>query len=316
METTLNTPTTVGDETLSNDAYQRLLPELQALEPDELMQVNLEISSAVSTVLGVLPGLRGLRPDIEKSLPDFDLGTFDKLEAYTLALAHANMQYQIATAPPDDLQPVASEGTSLRSALYADVTALAQRGFVDTNKLKDLKGPNGYKNLAGDLLILAGILRENWPKFAGKCATDPTEIERATKLGQHLLRVLGLREQAPILIADATEQRVRAFTLFREAYDQARRAATYLRWNQDDADKIAPSLYAGRSNGRRKAGDADSQTPATDAAHTAPAQTSSAASSANSPTTGQTPAPNQPSPTVASSAKPAVGMPGSDPFLG
>jgi hypothetical protein len=40
--------------------------------------------------------------------------------------------------------------------------------------------------------------------------------------------------------------------LLANAYDQARRAITYLRWNKGDADLIAPSLYAGRGNARRR----------------------------------------------------------------
>ena len=48
------------------------------------------------------------------------------------------------------------------------------------------------------------------------------------------------------------ERRVRAYTLFVRAYDQCRRAATYLRWGEEDADEIAPSLFANR--GGRKGG--------------------------------------------------------------
>ena len=63
-------------------------------------------------------------------------------------------------------------------------------------------------------------------------------------------------------MADAGDIRQRLFTLFVNAYDQARRAVGYLRWNEGDADQIAPSLYAGRSNGRRKADQPDPPTPA------------------------------------------------------
>ena len=44
-------------------------------------------------------------------------------------------------------------------------------------------------------------------------------------------------------------------------YDTARRAVGYLRWNENDADTIAPSLYAGRNTGRKKAGPDVAQTP-------------------------------------------------------
>jgi hypothetical protein len=36
--------------------------------------------------------------------------------------------------------------------------------------------------------------------------------------------------------------------LFANAYDQVRRAITFLNWKEDDLDELAPSLYAGRNN--------------------------------------------------------------------
>lgn len=41
------------------------------------------------------------------------------------------------------------------------------------------------------------------------------------------------------------------------AYDDARRAVTYLRWHEDDADEIAPSLYAGRGGRRPRSDEAE-----------------------------------------------------------
>ena len=67
-----------------------------------------------------------------------------------------------------------------------------------------------------------------------------------------LLAALGERGQ-PLDIAQAegaAERRLRAFALFMRAYDACRRAIAYLRWDEDDADTIAPSLFKGRG-GRR-----------------------------------------------------------------
>lgn len=50
-------------------------------------------------------------------------------------------------------------------------------------------------------------------------------------------------------VADA---RQRTFTLLVRSYDQIRRALSYLRWNEGDVDRIAPSLWAGRGGSRPK----------------------------------------------------------------
>lgn len=67
-----------------------------------------------------------------------------------------------------------------------------------------------------------------------------------------MVRVVGLRAQAPATVAKATDQRIRAFTVLTRTYDDARRAVMFLRWVAGDVDSIAPSLHAGRSNGRKK----------------------------------------------------------------
>ena len=68
-----------------------------------------------------------------------------------------------------------------------------------------------------------------------------------------------------VKIADGstpTERRARAFTLFFNAYDQCRRAVGYLRWNEDDADQVAPTLFTGRARRASSAEPAPAESPA------------------------------------------------------
>jgi hypothetical protein len=252
---------TINDETSSAETYTRLLPEFRALAPDELVPINLDVPSVVATTLGALPEIRALRSEIEQQIPGFDLKAFDHLEDFALALHHAHTQYLTATQPADDLEAVATEAAALRQTLHLDATALSHRGLIDANKLKELRGPNGYKNLATDLAILASVLKESWPQIEGRTGIAPSELERALKLGQRLVRIVGLREQGPATVAVATELRQRAFTLLFRTYDNIRRAVTFLRWNGNEADAIAPSLYAGRGGGRRRAETPSVETP-------------------------------------------------------
>jgi hypothetical protein len=253
---------TVEDETLAVETFNRLLPEFRQVPADKLLQVNLDIPSIVSTAIGSLEEVRALRAELSR-LPDFDLVGFDKIEDYAMALGYAHTQFVFATAGGDDLEQLNAEGIALRERLLADVTALSHRGFVDGTKLKELKGTNGYKNLSTDLLGLAGMLNENWHHFDGKSWVEKADIERAMKLGQRLLRVVGKREQSPVRVAEVTELRQRAYTVLMQVWDEVRRAVIFLRWKEGDADEIAPSFYAGRGNGnhRRKA---DSEAPPAD----------------------------------------------------
>ncbi len=245
------------------EPYLRHLPEFQALSPEELIPVNLDIVTVVTTVLGSLPEILALAPEISRELPHFDLNRVRSLESYAMALSHANALFLLANQPPDALQPLVDEGTKLRELLLADAKAPIQRGLLNGNRLKDLKGPIGHRNLATDLQLLTMLFREGFANVEGKCATTREELNRATEVAAGILRAVGLKEQGTALIASTADIRVRALTLLLRVYDSARRVIAYLRWNENDADSIAPSLYAGRT-GTRKKGTSDAAEPAKD----------------------------------------------------
>jgi hypothetical protein len=141
------------------------------------------------------------------------------------------------------------EAMPLRERLLSDATALSKRGFLDGKRLGELKGGPGYLNIGSDLSVLAQMIRDRWSEVAGKCAVQVGELDAAEGLYQRINAALGDRSQQANVANKATEDRVRAYTLVLEAYDEARRAIQYLRWHEGDAEKIAPSLYAGRRRG-------------------------------------------------------------------
>ncbi len=112
-----------------------------------------------------------------------------------------------------------------------------------------------------------------------------------------------MREQTPDALAAAALLRQKAFTLAVKTYGALRRGVLYLRYDEGDADRIAPSLYAGRGGrGRREGEDAAEPSPAV------------------SPTgPGAAPSAPAPAPFPAPFAPPGndipPGMPGASPFL-
>lgn len=198
--------------------------------------------------------------------------------------------------------------------LYKDAQALAGRGLISGDRLGDFKSNVGYKNVTYDLIGLAALLKQYWPAIAGKTAIQMSELDEAEALAGKLISALSTREQAPNLVADVSAQRQRNFTLFAQAYNEVRRALSYLRWNNDDLERVAPSLYGGR-NVKHKVDPSPEPSP----------------SPGPTPVPSPTPAPNQPVatgpatlpaakqtvtfPTTMPDGSPVpVGHPGSDPF--
>jgi len=126
------------DEALVEESYERVKAELEALEPEGLPPVNLDVQVAVSTILGALPEIRALRERMVKELPAFDIASFDKLEDYAQALAFAQAKFQFATQPPGDFDVVSSEAAKLREKLLANAQALALSGLFDGSSLENL----------------------------------------------------------------------------------------------------------------------------------------------------------------------------------
>ena len=252
MDPTTITKTSVDDQTKFEEAYKRVEPELIALSPDDLAPINLEIASAVATVLFLWAGILKLRDTIVRELVGFDIVRFDKIEDYAMALGHSNTMHLIAAQPPDELQAIHDESAAMRETLYTDTMALIRRGFVKEASIKELKGSIGYKNIAIDLQILATVLKANWPTIEGKCGIQMSELDHALKLSTVMFSIVGFRENGSDAKVATADMRARAYTLFTRAYDDASRAIILLRWHEGDADSIAPSLHPGRSASKKK----------------------------------------------------------------
>ena len=231
-------------------AFALIKPEMAMLDPESLGKINLDISQAVSIALGALPGLGFLRAAMAK-LTDFEIALFDKLETYALGAWYAHLLALPPASAANPVQPLLEEASALRIRLLGDAEALAARGLLDLESVQGIRKGQGNMDIANDLVALSALMGASWANIENKTAASAEEVHRAGDLGPLLIAALGVREHgATATPAEAADRKVRAFTLFTTAYDQVRRAVSYLRWNEGDADSLAPSLYKGRGGSR------------------------------------------------------------------
>ncbi|MEY4549830.1 MAG: hypothetical protein RL685_6025 [Pseudomonadota bacterium] len=233
-------------------AYEACLAEITSVPEAELLPVTLDIVAITTSLIGILPELRGLRGQIEAKWRDFDFASFDNLDQYALALLHAHGACNRALAPKAAVADAAAELTRIRDQLYAVALPLPAYGLISRSALDKCKVDVGYRPLIGDVITLVGVFRDSWPALAGKVPVTEEELLQAKGLALDLQEQLGMKEQAPVTNVDAALLRQKAFTLFIRTYEEARRAVLYLRAAQGDADEIAPSFYALRSGKRRQ----------------------------------------------------------------
>lgn len=291
------------------EAYERRLPEIQAVADEDLVTINVDVGQAVTTVLGCLPEILAYRDPIA-TLTHTNQKAIDGLRDYAMATSCANAIYNSAVAPQDDIPGMTQEATHLRDVLKADVTALTTRELIDPARTANLKGGPGYKSVAFELMDYAALLRDTWEAIQGKTALQKSEIDHAWKLAERMIVAIGHREQSPTIVVEATRIRAQAFTLFFNAYAEVRRAIQYLRFHEGDAETIAPSLYAGR--GGQKTANAKND-PVLGAGTPASVATPAAANPAAVNPSAANPAKPAGAP-VAPVAPVLPGMPGGSPF--
>jgi hypothetical protein len=233
-------------------AFDTLEKELAALTQDQLAPIDIDIPQAVSIALGALPGIALLRGAMVEKLPAHPIDLTDKLETYALGAWYAHLLALPPAGPDNPVKPLLDEAVFLRANLLSDAEALARRGLIDAAVVEEIRKGQGDVDTANDLVALATLFTSSWQDIEHRTAATEQEIARAGDLGPELLAALGVMERGPTSgPAEVAARRQRAFTLFCRAYNETRRAVSYLRWHEGDADEIAPPLgKAQRGRGR------------------------------------------------------------------
>lgn len=280
------------------ESLEEIRPEMVVLDPNNLRPITAEPAAAAGVVQGSITRIMVYREQLQKEVPGFDITKLDKLETYTNGLIQAHSLHKGANASPVVVTGLAVEAKALWETFYSDAKSLAKHGFLRDDNLEQLKGPFGHRDIAVALLTITNILRGSWSAISSKTPLTEADLNRAEALSGQLLQAVGAREQTPNTLAAEALERQQAYTLFVNAYDQVRRAITFLRWNEGDAEAIAPSIYSNRAAPHKAAG-------SDVAATTAPAVTAPVTAGAVTQTTAATPS---------TATKVSVGLPGADPF--
>jgi hypothetical protein len=228
-------------------SLKRIEPEMDALKPDELSMVNLDIVVATCTVLGQVDHITKYRDRMIPLATEFEVRNIDSLRDYARATWHLHVA-NLPVTPASEFEAVMQEVGTLRNKLLIWGTALAATGSFDPAALDKIRAGGGHKDLARDLVGLVVLFRSRWDDVKNKCDVTEADLERGAQLGPAAFSMIGTRE-SPTLTANTPEGALRvrrAWTLLDRAYTQCRRVLQFLRFEQGDADLIAPSLRRNR----------------------------------------------------------------------
>lgn len=229
----------------SKDRYQRALEavraELEAIPIDDLPTIEIDVPTAVTHVFGASAPLRELLP-VARRLVELDVRLLENLETYAMALARAHAAFVSDCPTPSRVAPLSDELARLRESLAGHIQAM-ESDLVDTNVLQRLRGGDDPNDIARDVGVLLLVLEESWPRIEGHTLLTRDQLKNGQRRLQELHGELA-RVGRPAE-SEASVLRRRALFVFMRAYDQARRAIMYLRWNRGGADAILPALVEG-----------------------------------------------------------------------
>ena len=210
--------------------------------------MNIDFGAAVSLALATQRRAMPLRDLIAKWVPGFEVRNLDKLEDYALSSQATHGIYITATTPTNSADLIA-RGMVARERFIAVVTVLSVFGLFPASRVDEIRSGASHRNVGEDLINLGTWLKTHFAEIENKSPVTAQEIAEGVIIGEEIMLLAGMRgDQA---VSEAALDRRRAFVLLDRAYDELRRALTWLRWHEDDVDQIAPSLHAQPRSGRK-----------------------------------------------------------------
>lgn len=249
----------VVERTESENALTQMLPEISAVTKEQLQTIGVDVRRAALIVLGSLMDIRrhGDALVAARVTPE----VLDALRTCALAAYEAETRYAALSKAGESLQPLFDEVSKTRDLLISVVEMFTKLRLMDGSTLKSLKGAQGYEPVSSDVGTLVTALRDAAPKIGTRSPLTEAELTSAREAAAKLAQAWASRELGEELASEAGVLRHKAYSLLVKRYDFVRKGVNYVRWEEGDADAIAPSLFANRGNTRKKPEDAAPGTP-------------------------------------------------------
>lgn len=241
-------------------ALDEVRAEIEAIPESKLETIRLDIGDAVVTALGVASNVAPYRDAVAVELGAAAALPIDRLEQSAWACGCAQGRYLTSLHTTVSEERV-GEVSSMRRVLMLEAQRLVAEKLIKASSLAEIVGGIGYQAMCFDVVQLVSVFRADWAAIETHTPVTSLELDRAEAMANALATTLGENEQA-IASSPTADERRRAYTHFVRTYEEVRRAIAYLRFDQGDADDVAPSLYAGRTR-RREDDDVIAPTPST-----------------------------------------------------
>jgi hypothetical protein len=232
-------------------------PEIDAMSIEGRVRITVSVPVAVKIGLGAIPNIEARRDEFRRRLPEYNVERAGRLRDYARAAYYAHLVAIRHADGEGRVRAILEEALPLRERMLSAAELHALYGLLDGGHVASIRRGTGHIDSANDLVELAVLFGDSRGKLAGQTPVTDADIERARELGFQLIDALGQRDMGTdgsSTPAKQEEDRVKAFWLYHDVYEESRQAMTYVRWREGDADLLVPSLFSGR---RRRGSSSD-----------------------------------------------------------
>ncbi len=240
------TDDTIGTLDVRDDRFAKAChtyaPRYRVITPDRYVAITVDVAATATAIIAggtrIAPYANQLR-----ALPSLDVDLVLDLSNIGYAMFYVNQLTVGATANRDFEKNVA-RATAVRERVMVTLDNLVVFGLIAPAAVAEIRAGTGYRDLAGDLVSGVRLIDGVPAEVRARLLLTKEESDEAIVLADKILATVVLREQGFSMDGvDLNTQRQQAFTFGVEAYEQARRAIQYLRFDEKDAEEILPSLF-------------------------------------------------------------------------
>ena len=151
-----------------------------------------------------------------------------------------------------------AEVSACHALLISDADGLVRRRLLDPNLVEPCRPAQGYLTTVSSTLLTVKLFREQWEQIKERAPTSKEDLDVAESKALELRQRLHEGELGAERIM-AMERRTQLLTMLVRQYGEVRRMIGFVRHWYDDADEIAPSLWAGRGKRRGASNDVEKE---------------------------------------------------------
>jgi hypothetical protein len=242
--------------------------ELEAIPSESVRRgASIDVSRAASAVEASLTKVARHRGLLIAEFGERARVVLDTLLVTALAARQCDIEVTRFSVS-SDVSPSYAATRRAYDLLWTDARSLVNHGLFEASWVEVARPIQGYDALIQSVLVLVSLFREKWESLEEHTPITSADLDAAELAAQEMNTAMALRDHA-VRRFEAVELRARALTKLMKDYDSLRRMVTFVRWEEGDADEMAPSLWAKRGRKRRRAAERDGEAAETSRTATA-----------------------------------------------